>query len=166
MFHNNTCYAGCGILAANNSNILLSANVIFEENVADTFGGAVFTFSSAMKFDSTATFHNNWATQGGALYLITENIAALLLNSGAEINITGNYVSETGGAIHIQGGTLSCRLIASLTAAEFLLDLHTCFYQCVNEQACSKVLLQDNRAEIAGNAIYGAVQKCYYNYIL
>jgi len=70
------------------------------------------------------------------------------------------YLKLVHGAIHIQGGTLSCRLMASLTAAELTFNLRTCFYWCVN---CPKVHLQDNRAEVAGNAIYGDIQKCYYD---
>ena len=165
VFQNNTCYAGCGILALYNSKISFSASATFEENEANAFGGAVFTSRSTMKFDSSAIFHNNRAAQGGALYLIIDMNAALLLSSGAEINITGNYASETGGAIHIQSSTLSCRLIASITTQPFQIDVRICFYQCVNEQACCplKVHLQDNRAEVAGNAIYGDVQKCYHN---
>ena len=163
VFQDNTCYAGCGILALHDSKISFSASAMFEENEANALGGAVFTSSSTMKFDSSATFHNNRAAQGGALYLIVDKNAALLLSSGAEINITGNYASETGGAIHIQSSTLSCRLIASITAEEFQIDVRICFYQCVNEQACPKLHLQNNRAEVAGNAIYGDVQECYYN---
>ena len=162
VFQNNVCYAGCGIFALYNSKVSFSASAIFKENEANMFGGAVVT-SSTIKFNSSATFHNNRAAQGGALYLIMgNNPSQLLLDTGAEVKFTGNYVSETGGAIRIQSSTLSdsCRLIASITAREFVVDIRTCFYQCVNQQVCPKVYLQENRADVAGNAIYGDVQKC------
>ena len=162
VFQNNTCNAGCGIFAMMSSKISFIASAIFEENEAHSIGGAVVTHTSTMKFNSSATLHNNRAAQGGALYLIERN-ASLLLDTGAEIKFTGNYVSETGGAIHIESSTLSCRLMASIRELELLnltINIGTCFYQCVNEQACPKVHLQDNRAEVAGNAIYGDVQKC------
>ena len=151
VFQNNTCKGGCGIFALSSASVTISGSAIFEGNNADKVGaGAMIISNSIMEFNSEAVFHNNRAEDGGAIYLHVDKNAALQLNSGAEINITRNHASQSGGGIHI-----------SISQFEQL-DDPVCFYRSVGAQPHFKVYLVDNRAEVAGHAIYGNVDDCYF----
>ena len=151
VFLNNTSKGGCGIFALSSTSVTLSGSAIFEGNNADRVGaGAMIISNSIIEFNSKAVFHNNRAEDGGAVFLHVDKNAALQLNVDAEINITRNYASQSGGGIHISTSQFEIR------------DDAVCFYRSVGAQPHFKVYLVGNRAEVAGHAIYGNVDDCYF----
>ena len=151
VFLNNTCKGGCGIFALSSTSVTLSGSAIFEGNNADKVGaGTMIISNSIIEFNSKAVFHNNRAEDGGAVFLHVDKNAALQLNVDAEINITRNYASQSGGGIHIS------------TSQFEILDDAVCFYRSVGAQPHFKVYLVGNRAEVAGHALYGNVDDCYF----
>ena len=159
VFQNNTCARGCGVYVFDKSNISFNGSTIFEGNEATSAGaGGAIVSNSVLQFHNRATFHNNTAgLYGGALYLDVDRNAALLLDSGAELNITGNYALQFGGGIYIENPSSMLNTLIHLQSDG------TCFYQCVGEQVCPKVLLVGNRAMVAGHAIYGEIYQCSSN---
>ena len=167
VFQNNSCQFGCGIFAFGSSNISFNSSAIFESNKAAYYGGgAMITHNSAMKFRSSAIFQNNQAIDGGALFLHVDKNAVLFLNS-ADINITTNYASGFGAGIYI----LTSPSIKSLLLSNPLYTFPetnsggisvdgSCFYQCVDDQACPKFNFLGNKALVAG-MIYGDFHQCY-----
>ena len=158
VFQNNTCRFGCGIFAFESCEISFNSSAIFESNKAVYYGGgAMITHNSALKFRSSALFHNNQAAYGGALYLHVEENEVLFLNS-AEINITANYASQFGGGIYI----LNSPSIRSLLLSKPLYNVDgSCFYHCMDEQACPNIHCQGNKANVVGHMIYGDFHQCY-----
>ena len=158
VFQNNTCASGCGVYVFDKSNISFNGSTIFEGNEATSAGaGGAIVSNSVLQFHNRATFYNNTAgLYGGALYLDVDRNAALLLDSGAELNITGNYALEFGGGIYIENPSSILNTLIRQTDG-------TCFYQCVGEQVCPKVHLVGNRAMVAGHAVYGDIYQCSYD---
>ena len=113
----------------------------------------MITHNSALKFNSSATFQSNQAAYGGAMYLHTDENAVLFLNS-AEIYITTNYASQSGGGIYIASSP-------SVKGSLLRSPAGSCFYHCMDEQDCPNIHFVDNKANVAGHMIYGDVHQCY-----
>ena len=156
VFQKNTCARGCGVYVFDETNISFNGSTIFEGNQAASAGaGGAIVSNSVLQFHNRATFYNNTAgIYGGALYLDVDRNAALLLDSGAELNITGNYALQFGGGIYIENPSSILNTVIRRQSDG------TCFYQCVGEQVRPKVHFVGNRALVAGHAIYGEIYQC------
>ena len=74
------------------------AIVIFESNGATVQGGAIFSIDSTWSIKGGFTFHNNVATQGGAMSLVGSS--KLILNKNSDIVYSQNHADTNGGAIY------------------------------------------------------------------
>ena len=91
-------------------------------------------------------FHNNTGINGAAIMLIGDNL--IHLNEGLHANFTNNKVLSSGGAIYAQGNTYGETY---------------CKFQ-INPSHYKKILMlfENNKATIAGNAVYSSkLYNCY-----
>ena len=93
-FTNNSANKGGAIASAGTVSIADNAQVLFQDNHADTDGGAIYS-EYHVTIASTVQFINNQAFQGGA---ISSNYNVSIGNN-AQVVFQGNYADNVGGAI-------------------------------------------------------------------
>lgn len=92
-----------GALTSHNSIIHIHGSD-FKNNVAKSRGGAVYcTGESLISFSEVCTFTNNYAEQGGAIYL--DQGAQCFIAYGANMIIANNTASYDGGGIYFDDHT-------------------------------------------------------------
>ena len=91
-----------GAISLDGGSLISYGNVCFRENSATKKGGAIYGFRCNIAFLSqplsadpfgNTNFINNFAEQGGAMYLI----AAGIIITSHSLNICGNKANEGGG---------------------------------------------------------------------
>ena len=130
---------------AYNSHVFLVGMSRFTNNE----NSALVAYYSTITLSGNVTFLDNTGTRGGALALYSSTIA---IANGTSINFIGNFVRDTGGAIHVEpfmgrNGILARPIIK-----------RPCFYQLLDCASGGEYSINfvNNSAPIGGNDIYGA----------
>ena len=103
-FNNNTAYDG-GAIYSYKTDIYIRefSTVMFENNIADDGGGAINSYESNYIYfegNSNATFNNNTAYNGGAVYTYNTSVSF----KGFSTVLFGNNIADYGGAINSYDG--------------------------------------------------------------
>ena len=138
------------LVSMTRSGVIVSfTGCIFESNACS----ALAAVQSIIIFQETNIFQNNRATDGGGLVLV-EN-SQIYLTPNTTITFIGNHAFSTGGGIFVQDEnwlpTVRCfyELDYSVTDSEELLDR-------------TAIVMENNTADLAGNAIYGgSIDRCF-----
>ena len=116
-------------------------------------GGGIWADNSDLYFYDIAAFADNYAANGGALLLVT---SVIYISSNATVFFTNNNAEFLGGAIYISKPRTAfvCSTISAAIA--------TCSIQLLEENSFNScplfsVTFNQNKAGIAGNAIYGGL---------
>ena len=110
-------------------------------------GGGMSAFDSELFFNGTASFSDNTALSGGGLSLTS---SVMYVSPDAVVDFTSNHAYGVGGAI----------LISSHRQAYACIGLLSCSIQTLlkdSDDSCQifSITFNQNRAGIAGNAVYG-----------
>ena len=151
--HHKQQWSGRGsavLVSKTRSGVIVSfTGCVFENNACS----ALAAVQSTIKFQGTNTFRNNTDIHGGGLVL-GEN-SQIYLTPNTTITFTGNHAYSVGGGIFVQDESLLSAVMCffeldySVTDSEELLDTIA-------------VVMENNTADLAGNAIYGgSIDHCF-----
>ena len=113
---------------------------------AYNYGTVIQAIRSDIILEGHIVFHNNTDNNGAAIRLIGDNL--IHLNEGLQANFTNNKALSSGGAIYAQGNTYG------ETYCKF--QINPSHYKNII------VLFENNKATIAGNAVYSSkLYNCY-----
>ena len=147
-----------GVLNIFSSNVLFRGSLTAARNRA--VGGVINADTSDLYFTGTATFTDNYASNGGA---VTLSVSSMKVFSGASIDFTRNQAEGLGGAIFISNPyykEVICEPIKVRVAkcSIEVLPKHDSLTNCQ-----LPVSLNQNKAGIAGNAIFGGrMSACWH----
>ena len=150
-----------GVLHIHNSSVIFHGSL---EVVDNREIGAITASNSDLYFINTATFSNNYASNGGAITLIS---SFMYVFPNTTVEFTRNFAKWFGGAIYISNPR---RNYATCDDDAFICSIRVP-YDTANCQLFS-ITFNQNKAGIAGNAIYGGYtlacspsqrcRHCYY----
>ena len=126
-------------------------------------GGALYAFSSEIKFDGIYVFTSNSAKQGGAMYLLFG--AILNLQWYSQLHMTDNTASEYGGAIYHEDfiSDIQCGNVSELLRSKKMtVAIPNSFLQIDGDvsgiiDACPSINSSSNTACKDGNFLYGGL---------
>ena len=107
-FINNTGHEGGAVFVVSSTiefDHCVQCHVIFDGNVAERQGGAIYSVGSTWSIRGSLTFHNNSATLGGGMSF-AEN-SKLILNKHTNIVFSQNHADTNGGAIYVPNAGMS-----------------------------------------------------------
>ena len=131
-----------GVLHIDNSSVVFHGSL---EVVDNREIGAITASNSDLYLINTATFSNNYASNGGAITLIS---SFMYVSPNATVEFTRNFARWFGGAIYI-----SKPRIDYTTCNTFICSIRVPY----DTAKCKwfSITFNQNKAGIAGNAIYG-----------
>ena len=113
---------------------------------AFNYGTVIQAIRCDIILEGHIVFHNNTGINGAAIMLIGDNL--IHLNEGLQANFTNNKALSSGGAIYAQGNTYGetyCKFKVNPSSLKNII-----------------VLFENNKATIAGNAVYSSkLYNCY-----
>ena len=135
---------------------ILNSTVRFYSSLlvtSNSGGGGIWADNSDLHFYDIAAFADNYAANGGALLLVT---SVIYISFNATVFFTNNNAEFLGGAIYISKPRTAF-LCSTISAA-----IATCSIQLLEENSFNScplllVTFNQNKAGIAGNAIYGGL---------
>ena len=146
---------------ANNNNSFFGAQSFISSKVrfgslevVRNIGGGIYSLNSEIFITDTALFSDNYASNGGALTLIS---SVLHISPNATVDLTRNHATFLGGAIFISEPRTT--LVNHIESNR--MDLAAiCSIQIIpvnSSESCQffSLTFNQNRAGTAGNAIYG-----------
>ena len=106
-------------------------------------------YHSTLILNGISVFHNNTGIDGGGLAMYGDSY--LEFNNNSFLNFTNNKARQRGGAIFVQSTTQ-------------LSSIPLCFFQySIPIPKTAKVIFSGNKAEVAGNALYGGnLNDCHF----
>ena len=117
---------------------LILQNVSISNNINLT---GLCVYHSTLILNGISVFHNNTGIDGGGLAMYGDSY--LEFNNNSFLNFTNNKARQRGGAIFVQSTTQ-------------LSSIPLCFFQySIPIPKTAKVIFSGNKAEVAGNALYG-----------
>ncbi len=106
-FISNRARIGGAIFAFNRVKFRCSGLIVFENNTADTNGGAIYAVDADISFNATAQFEGNSAQNGGAMFFESET--KLTIETYTYFNASYNHATEYGGVIYHEDGGITTR---------------------------------------------------------
>ena len=146
-----------GSIYSVNTTVSFTANNLFTSNSAGAYGGAVCLHASTLNFRSTnTTFRNNTSNKGGGIYLGYKSFLTLVQNT--RLLMTKNTAAYQGGAIYVHNADSNIYCLPDQLRKKVIENnndgLYDCFFEC---SKYSKIILESNFAQKAGNALYGGL---------
>jgi predicted outer membrane repeat protein len=125
-------------LTPNNANLKM---IVFKENVAKHYGGAVYIEYSNLHLSSNIYFSENSARYGGAMGFIR---GFLTMKNDTNVTVSLNNAEAYGGGVYVNDD------------AYYSWEETECFVSC-DETTCfnSIINFHDNKALFAGSALFG-----------
>ena len=146
------------VRVANNSNVNGALQIVYSRvhfgrlevagNRADGAGGGMTVANSELFLTATTTFSDNLALNGGALSLVS---SVVYISPSADVNFTRNFAYGVGGAIFVSSQRLRYTCFNAFVSCSIQALLDDSGDSC----QLFSVTFNQNRAGIAGNAIYG-----------
>ena len=136
--------------------IIVNSTVRFYNSLlvtSNSGSGGILADNSDLYFYDIAAFADNYAANGGALLLLT---SVIYISFNATVFFTNNNAEFLGGAIYIS------KPRTAFLCSEIIAAIATCSIQLLEENPFNScplfsVTFNQNKAGIAGNAIYGGL---------
>ncbi len=170
LINNRACIGGA-IFAFNRMKFIFSGLIVFENNTAETNGGAIYAVDADITFNQTTQFEGNSAQNGGAMFFESET--KLTIATYTYFNASYNHASEYGGVIYHEDSGITTRqceydYFRNDLDKDFLFRLPYCFismqgitFSNVTSHIPIYIKSDNNTAGLGGSYIYGGfMDKC------
>ena len=175
-FHGNTAENGAGIVISDHSNVTFHklATINFTNNTAMYNGGSIFlTNHSSIQFKSLpndnqsfdnescalqsiiATFHNNTAQYGGAIYVDNSNVS---FGDCSSVIMISNNAEQYGGVLYSKYSIIEFEGNSAVTykhnSARFGAAVYVYLFSDIKFEGSSKMIFTDNINYYYGGAVF------------